>query len=325
MRVAIISDAVLETPSASGHGLGKMVSQVAEGLLARGHDCTLFARQGSSFSGPLVMPDDATGYAGEVALAREVMRHHRGWSFDAILDSSHIHKIADLLPDMPCVSAFHDIYQNYQRCAVVMSFGQKTLMPPQFHKARIIPNALNPADFPIGMAPAVPPYAFWCGAIADIKAPILAIEACARFGIKLVMAGAPLAGKIPFTEHSNVEYVGPVDAQTRNRLMAHARFFLQLGPVESFGLTTLEAMLCACPVVGWPAGGTLDLIRDGVNGVFVPLTGSDIVQNVADAMERAFWMDREMVRAYSQQLTSIERQLDGYEQACIDVVRGEWW
>jgi hypothetical protein len=59
MRVAVVSDAVFSTPHESGHGLGRVVSQLAEGLHRRGHDVTLFAKTGSTFSGKLVMPDDA--------------------------------------------------------------------------------------------------------------------------------------------------------------------------------------------------------------------------------------------------------------------------
>lgn len=145
-------------------------------------------------------------------------------------------------------------------------------------------------------------------------------------GIKLIMAGAPLAGQIPFTQANGVEYVGAVTADIRNRLMAGAALFLQLGAVESFGLTTLEAQLCACPVVGWPAGGTLDLIQYGVNGVFVPVQGADKVGNVVDAMERALDCDRQLVRAFTERrMGTVEQQVDAYEQALADCVRGDWW
>lgn len=325
MRIALIGDAVLPTPHPAGHGLGRMVYQIGVGLLERGHDVTLFAREGSHFPGMCVTPPDAKGYQGEVALAREAMRLHRQRPFDVFFDHSHIHKISDIFVDVPVVNVFHDVYQQYARCPVLLSEGQRALMPAAFEGARIIPNALNPDDFEASERPDTPPYALFVGAIADLKQPILAIEACARMGLKLVIAGLPVGGKLPFSGASNVEYVGPVNAATRNRLMRGARVFLQLGAYESFGLTTLEAMLCGCPVVAWPAGGSLDLVRYGVNGVFVPLLGSDMVANVVDAIERAWDMDRRIVRLYAEKLTSVDAQLDAYEAALVDCVRGNWW
>src|SRR5690349_23095663 len=94
MRIGVISDAVFPTPTPDGHGLGRVTSIVAEGLLARGHDTVLFAKLGSQFSGALVMPSDAVVgnyYDGERALAREALRLHKEFMFDCFLDHSHLH------------------------------------------------------------------------------------------------------------------------------------------------------------------------------------------------------------------------------------------
>jgi glycosyltransferase involved in cell wall biosynthesis len=39
---------------------------------------------------------------------------------------------------------------------------------------------------------------------------------------------------------------------------------------EAFGLTTVEAMACETPVVGFAVGGLLDTIRDGETGFLIP-------------------------------------------------------
>lgn len=324
MRIAVLSDAVLPTPSPGGHGLGRVVSTIAERLLQRGHDVTLFAKQGSRFSGALVMPADANGYAGEKALAREAMRMHRQYPFDVFLDNSHVHALADMFPDLPMVNVYHDNYQQYQRCAVILSKGQRALLPPEFERARIIPNTLDAADYPANYTPDARGFALFMGALSEIKQPFLAIEACAKMGIPLVMAGSSVYGKLPFDNLSNVQYVGIVTGGYKQRLLNMARVFLQLGTMESFGLTTLEAGLSGTPVVAWPAGGSLDLIRYGVNGVFVP-PGKDRVGNTCDAIERAWSMNREVVRVYSESLCNPEAQLEAYEDTLGACMRGEWW
>lgn len=328
MRIAILSDATMPTPSAGAHGLGRVASDVAEGLLARGHDVVLFAKMGSQFSGAMVMPSDAVPvgvYEGEKALAREALKLHKEFPFDVFLDNGHIHWLSKLLPRLPVVNVYHDVYQPYSRCPVVLSAGQQAIMPPQFDNARIIPNSLNPADYRPNYDTSTPDYALFMGAISELKQPLLAIEACARMGVKLVMAGQPIVGKIPATEASNVEYVGMVSGSYKEQLYQNARVFLQLGVGESFGLTTLEAGLYGTPVVGWPFGGTLDLIRYGISGDFVVMAGKDKVQNVCDAIERAWYIPRQACRAWAEKLCDNGKQIDGYEDALGACARGNWW
>ncbi len=315
----------MPTPVSGGHGLGRMAYQVATGLLAHGHDTTLFAKVGSTFGGNLVMPADAELYPGEHALAREAMRRHKDWPYDAVLDHGHLHVLARLFPELPVVDVFHDVYQDYARCPVLLSEGQRASMTPPFERARVIHNALDPAAFEPNLKHTEPPYALFLGALSDIKQPILAIEACARYGVKLVMAGGEILGKMPWSHYGNVEFVGPVGSERRDSLLRDARVFLQLGIGESFGLTTLEAGLLGTPVIAWPAGGSLDLICYGVNGVFVPTTGGDAVQNVCDAIERAWWMNRCTCREFAQSISSVDRQIEQYEQALEAVIQGEVW
>lgn len=325
MRLVVLSDCVLPTPLSGGHGLGRMAHQVATGLLARGHDTTLFAKIGSSFGGNLVMPPDAEFYPGEHALAREAYRRHKEWPYDAVLDHGHLHVLAGLFPDLPAVNVYHDVFQTYTRCPVVLSEGQRATMPPPFDRARVIHNALDPAAFTPNYEHTEPPYALFLGALSEIKQPFLAMEACARFGVKLVVAGAEILGKMPWDGHGNVEYTGIVSGEGRDSLLRNARLFLQLGTGESFGLTTLEAGLLGTPVVAWPAGGSLDLICYGVNGVFVPTTGGDPVGNVCDAMERAWWMNRRQCREFAESVSSVENQIEQYERALEAVIEGTVW
>lgn len=325
MRLAVLSDSVLPTPYPGGHGLGQMVAQIATGLLGECHDVTLFAKVGSKFPGPLVTPSDAEGYQGEHALAREAMRAHKAYPFDAFLDNGHMHVLSRLLPSIPVVNVFHDNFQEPRRNAVLVSPSQKAMMPPPFASARIIPNTLDASTIAPNFTATEPSYALFMGALSEIKQPLLAIEACAKIGLKLMVAGQPLTGQLPITGASNCEYVGKVTGAYKWELLAGARVFLQLGTCEAFGLTTLEAMLCGTPVVAWPAGGSLDLVAYGVSGAFVSAMGADKVQNVADAIERAWYIRRDDVRTRAEGLCSVEAQIRGYEQACAAVMMGEVW
>ena len=80
--------------------------------------------------------------------------------------------------------------------------------PSRRHATRSATNALKASEYAPKYELCEKPYALFMGAISEIKQPFLAIEACARLGIKLIIAGQPLTGKLPITDASNVEYVG---------------------------------------------------------------------------------------------------------------------
>lgn len=324
MRIALIGDCVFPTPKPNGHGLGYVVHRVAEGLKARAHEVVLFAKPGSRFSGELITPDDANGYEGEAALTREAMRQHRARRFDAIFDHSHLHYFSQFFPDVPVLNVFHDIFQEYARCPVMLSKGQRALMPAPFERAAVVHNTLDADGWPFSETPDPKNYVLFVGALSEIKQPMLAVEACARMGVQLVVAGQPLIGHVPFADLSNVTYVGEISGPYKRALYAGARVFLQLGTGESFGLTTIEAGLSGTPVVAWPAGGNLDTVMYGVNGVHVP-PGSDKTQSVVDAIERAWDMPRQPCRQWAERFTNLERQLDAYETLLTRVVMGEVW
>jgi glycosyltransferase involved in cell wall biosynthesis len=300
-----------------------MTWQVAEGLKGRGHDVTLVAKVGSQFSGALVEVD-ANGYQGEALLARDAMRLHRSYPFDVFLDNGHLHELARLFPQLPVVNVYHDVYQDYARCAVLLSHGQQAAMPPAFEQARIIPNALNPDAFVPLYEHYENPFVLFMGALSEIKQPLLAIEACAYMGLNLVLAGGGIIGRFPSGGRENVDVVGAVSGATKRSLLRNARVFLQLGLMESFGLTTLEAGLSGTPVVGYPTGGTSDIIKYGANGVFVPM-GGNMVKAVADAIDRAWDMNREHVRATTASICDVDQQITRYEIALANAMEGKWW
>lgn len=322
MRIFVLSDTTLETPHPLGHGLGAMNHQIAEGLRANGHEVVLFAKQGSQFSGQLV-PIAAEGYGGERVLAKAAYQFHKQYPADAMLDGGHLHYLSSMFPELPVLNVFHDCYQPYGRCPVLLSEGQRAMMPPEFECARIIPNALDAKQITPSVMPGT--YALFLGAVSDLKQPMLAIEACARMGIPLYIAGMMVNNFVlPFTKHNSAKFIGAVRGETKYNLIRGARVLLQLSGVESFGLTTLEAMLCGTPVVALPAGGSVDLIEYGKSGILVQPSG-DMVGAVVDAIKAAKYLDRKGVRESGERFGDVSRQIAAYENALADVMRGEWW
>lgn len=322
MRIAIIGDTSAPTPIQGGHGLGHATWRIAEGLLARGHDVVLYAVQGSTFSGEMVLIHDV-GQEHEPKLATLAYRDHKDKPYDVFYSHSHTHDLARLFPHLPVVCHHHDQWQPTYRCAIVCSEAQRKAM--NLPTARVIHHQLNPRDF-------VPSwrhdgYLVYLGVLREYKQPLLAIETAARVGMPLQMAGqSPHNPDFLFSGHENVTYLGPLDWRNRNELLRGAAALLQFGHSESFGLTSVEAGLCGTPVVAMPSGGSLDIVEDGCNGVLVKVGHGPVLDPAAMAVQEAMTLPRKQVRDYTAaRFGNPDQQLTQIEAALRDCVEGKWW
>jgi glycosyltransferase involved in cell wall biosynthesis len=325
MRVAIISDASSPTPTPGAHGLGRAVHTIAERLYAAGHDVTLFATTGSTFSGELVtpIPPSPDYLKAENALAHAVWKSHKDVHFDVVYDHSHSHAFSRVFPDVPTINHFHDKWQTFSRNPILCSEGQRSLMPPEFAGAKVIHHQLDARDFtPSYRAEnGGNQYLLYMGVMRDYKQPILAIEAAARVGMKLKIAGgAPFDVGQVFSGNENAQYVGVVDGENKLDLLRGATALLQFGLYESFGLSTIEAGLCGTPVVALAEGGTRDIVQNGTNGVYVK------EGNYLEAITAAKSMSRKVVREFTEAYFGCpEKQVAQVERALNECAIGWHW
>lgn len=148
------------------------------------------------------------------------------------------------------------------------------------------------ADF----APAVPgdvgDYYLWAGELAPYKRPDLAIEACNRLGLNLVVIGGPdkTMRQLARRAGPNISFLGQVPFDVLKLHLARCKALIFPGE-EDFGIVPVEAMASGRPVIAYARGGALDTVIDGETGLLFRDQSVDgliaaITRFEADALHR---------------------------------------
>jgi glycosyltransferase involved in cell wall biosynthesis len=170
-------------------------------------------------------------------------------------------------PGIGCGWAFAQfrLYESYPLKSAFMGTNGVTYCDPKWYW-RVVPNYFNVSDFESKQQRE--PYAVYIGRIGTNKGVHIAIDACARMGIKLVIAGQGTAKDIGLNEWpEHVEYLGYADPALRKKLFSEASFgFLLSTYWEPFGGTAVEMMLSGCVPICSDSGAMTEYVVDGTNG-----------------------------------------------------------
>lgn len=162
---------------------------------------------------------------------------------------------------------------------------EANVIHPPVDVHRIQPNHLEPEDFYLMV-----------GGFVPYKREALAVEAFARLGRKLVIAGhGPGFEALRATAPPNVHFTGRVSDAELADLYARCRA-LVYPQVEDFGIVAVEAQAAGRPVIAFGRGGVVDSVRpllhvDGRGqrrpGVEEGPTGLFFEAQTAEALEHA--------------------------------------
>lgn len=334
LKVAILAPIAWRTPPEKYGPWEQVASNIAEGLVKKGHKVTLFATGDSKTAGTL----DAV-----CELPYEVDKQHDPKVMEC-LHISHvmeqassfdiIHNHFDFLPltysrliTAPMITTIHGfsspkiipVYEKYNGSTGYISISNADRCK-SLDYLKTIYHGINPNLFPFVQKKE--DYLLYFGRIHPDKGADLAIDIAQQSGYPLKIAGLIqdqryFEEKIkPHIDDHTIEYLGNVGPQARNTLLGNAKALLH--PIrfeEPFGLSVLEAMMCGTPVIAFNKGSMPELIANGVSGY--------LVNSVAEAVEAVRDIDKlstQACRTYAVNKFSLDTMIEAYIDAYETVI-----
>jgi glycosyltransferase involved in cell wall biosynthesis len=126
----------------------------------------------------------------------------------------------------------------------------------------------------------------------------LAVSAFNELGLPLVIAGD--GHDRPVLESmakSNIHFTGRVTDEQLKQYYGSCRALIFTG-IEDFGIIPLEANAAGRPVIAYKAGGVLDTIVEGINGVFFSSQTPDSIIDAVHRQQHISW-DKQKIQAHA--------------------------
>jgi len=328
MRIAHVAPVATTIPPQKSGSVETMTSLLTEGLVARGHDVTLFAAGDSKTSATLaaIYPH---GYWHDL--------HMWPWELYEMLNLAHaveraaefdiIHYEAAYYPmslafsrlsPTPMVQTLHHspsvaevkLWARYPETPFVAISNEQARLLSGVNVVDTVLHGIDTDRFTFRETP--DDYLLFLGRFTEGKGVLQAVEIAKRLGMRLILAAAEDAyyrEKIaPHVDGRLITYFGEADFAAKVALYGGARALLYpIQAPEPFGLVLAEAMACGTPVAALDRGAVREVVDDGVTGIVF----DDLAQMVSE-LPRVFDLDRRRVRAHALARFGIERMVDGY-------------
>jgi len=307
---------------------------LTEGLVALGHDVTLFATADSSTSAKLGATAPA-GWSDDESIDPKVAEClHIAEVFERAQDFDIIHNGFDFLPltysrlvDTPVVTTIHGfssekivaVYERYNSNTSYVAISQAD-RHPRLRYAATIHHGIDVDSFEVHPDPA--DHLLYFGRIHPDKGTSRAIEVARRTSRPLIIAGIIQDENYfrqevePHIDGTNVMFVGPVEASNRSSVLGRAHALLHLIDFdEPFGYSVVEAMACGTPVIAYNRGSMVELIEHTRTGFIA----SDL-DEAAACVRLAETLDRQAIRTSVSQRFDVSVMVDRYVALYRDIL-----
>ena len=325
MKIALLGPVAWRTPPLHYGPWEQITSSLAEGLVARGLDVTLFATLDSQTRAKL---DGvcAHGYEGRPELDGRISEAlHVSHALARSGEFELVHNHLDWLPlafaqhaRAPMITTIHGFsgrrilpaYVNTRASAFVsISHSDRA---PELDYLATVHHGIDLNVLPFSAAGGDSLAVF--GRIHPDKGTAQAIEIARLAGRRLVICGIIQDERYfrelvePHVDGDRVRYLGSVDPARRAEVLGSAAALLHpIAFAEPFGLSVVEAMACGTPVVTYPIGSMPEIVEPAITGYF-----ADGIAEAAHQVEAAAALDRAAIRRVAERRFGVDRMVDDY-------------
>lgn len=338
LRIALVSTVATSTPPAKSGSVEVMTALLADGLVACGHDVTLFATGDSVTSAKL----DATferGYWHDLSLwpwefcemLNFAAAAERATEFDLIHFQAGYYPMPlafTRLCPTPIVQTVHHapspdevrIWSRYAEAPYIAISNEQARLMDGLNIVGVVLHGIDTDAFVFRAEPE--DYLLYLGRFTEGKGVLQAIEVVQRLGLRLILAGPNedyFRDKVaPHVDGVQIIYFGEADHDAKVRLLGGARALLYpiLAP-EPFGLVLAEAAACGTPVAALDQGAVREVVEDGVTGVVF-----DDLEQMMDCLDRVLALDRRDIHKHSVACFGRDRMVEEYVRVYRDLIGG---
>jgi glycosyltransferase involved in cell wall biosynthesis len=331
-RVAILSPVAWRTPPRQYGAWETVAGNIAEGLVNRGWDVTLFAT-GDSVTRAHLHAVVERGYEEDRSIDPKVAEYlHIAEAFEHAAEFDLIHSHYDFmalaytrLVKTPVLTTIHGfssprimpVYHKY-RDGYFVSISDSDRAPGLNYLATVY-NGIDLALYPQRKTGGE--HLVFIGRLHPDKGVHLAIQVARLSGRRLLIAGivqdeAYFRDEIePHLDEKQIRYVGPVGVEEKNALFAEAYALVHLNTIpERFGLVLAEANAAGVPVIAMDLGSCREVIDRGVTGFLV----NDVAEAVK-ALDSVPSIQDSACRKRVEERFSIATMVAGYERVYASI------
>ncbi len=336
MRIAHVAPVATTVPPPKSGSVETMTSLLTEGLVARGHDVTLFAAGDSKTSAKLaaIYPEgywhDLNMWPWELYemlnLAHAV---ERAAEFDIIHYEAAYYPMSlafARLSPTPIVQTLHHspssaevkLWSRYPDAPFVAISNEQARLLSGVNVVATVLHGIDTDRFTFQETP--DDYLLFLGRFTEGKGVLQAIEIAKRLRMRLILAAAEDAYYretiAPHVDGRLITYFGEADFHAKVQLYGGARALLYpIQAREPFGLVLAEAMACGTPAAALDRGAVREVVDDGVTGIVF-----EDLEQMVNELPRVFDLDRRRVRDQAVARFGVARMVDEYLAVYAQVI-----
>jgi len=336
MKIALLSPVAWRTPPRKYGPWEQVVSSLAEELVRKGEDVTLFATGDSITAGKLAYCIDKPYAENSGADVKVSECLHISYLMERASEFDIIHNHYDFLPltysrliSTPMLTTIHGfssplivpVYKKYNDHCYYAAISNANRHPDLNYLATVY-NGINIDSFSYCGQPE--DYLLFFGRIHPEKGAWDAIQVAKHCKKKIIIAGLIqdehyFEQKIkPWINNTDVVYAGNCGPAQRNELLGHAAALLHLIHFdEPFGLSVAEAMCCGTPVIAFNRGSMPELIVHKQTGFLV-----QTIEEAAAAVSGLASISRKDCRDRAVNFFSTGKMADDYLRLYKHILHG---